>query len=220
MPTVEQCKKSMYLIYNGWKCVRCERKKETFNHVWLCNSQKKKLKDISKKAAVSLLEKINNYEEYDLKESKFFEFLDKEKFLHLIFDECKLTLRDIIKGIFPLSLSEFLKRKVKMNDKDRLKVSTDFLDFIYDETKLIWEERCERQIEKEKRLKINKRKKLSANNVGLGNVLNTVNIPKRKAKIRAEGLLNGIYFNQKPLDFIVHVNRTFKLIIFVLSFNF
>jgi hypothetical protein len=33
MPTIEQCKKSTHEIYKNWKCVRCERKKETFNHV-------------------------------------------------------------------------------------------------------------------------------------------------------------------------------------------
>lgn len=33
IPTIEQCKKSVFDIYKDWKCGRCERKKETFNHV-------------------------------------------------------------------------------------------------------------------------------------------------------------------------------------------
>ncbi|PKY56330.1 hypothetical protein RhiirA4_476562 [Rhizophagus irregularis] len=195
MPTVEQCS----IKYTEIGCVFVVK---------------------GKKKPSTTFEKIKSYEKYNLEESSVFIFLKEEKYFRLLVDNINLTFIDIIKGIFPLSLSEFLRQKIKMNDKDRIEVSINFLNFIYDETKLIWKERCERQINKEKRLKISRKKKMITNNVGLGNVLNIGNILKREPITRAEGLLNSIYFNQKPLDFIIHVNWTILLINFFGLFNF
>lgn len=50
IPTVEQCKKSFYKLIKNWKCLRCERKKETFNHVWMCRTNKKNIVGIICKA--------------------------------------------------------------------------------------------------------------------------------------------------------------------------
>jgi hypothetical protein len=149
-----------------------------------------------------LIEKIKSYEKYNLEDTSVFIFLKEEKYFRLLVDNINLTFIDIIKG---LSLSEFLRQqKIKMNDKDRIEVSISFLNFIYDETKLIWKERCERQINKEKRLKISRKKKMITNNVGLGNVLNIGNILKREPITRAEGLLNSTeafgFYNSCELD--------------------
>ncbi|RGB36278.1 hypothetical protein C1646_667099 [Rhizophagus diaphanus] len=59
---------------------------------------------------------------------------------------------------------------------------------------------------------ISKQKKLNVVNVGLRNLNNNSNngnMPLQVSKVKAEGLINSIYFNQKPLDFIIHVIQKF-----------
>lgn len=48
----------MFEIFDKWKCARCERKKETFNHVWLCCSQKKNMRNIIKISISNLYDAI------------------------------------------------------------------------------------------------------------------------------------------------------------------
>lgn len=91
---------------------------------------------------------------------------------------------------------------VKMNVKDKIKVSTSFLNFCYDETKLIWNERCELQIRKEKRLMINKKMKFKVGGAGYRYSVNN-----RSISLRVKA---SIYFNKKPLDFIIHVIQVIK----------
>ncbi|CAB4437387.1 unnamed protein product [Rhizophagus irregularis] len=86
---------------------------------------------------------------------RHFEDLNKTYvFGKLLVDDSDLTFIDIIKGIFPLDLSDYLSKTVKMSKNDRIKVSKLFLNFIYDETKLIWNERCELQNKKKKSLRL------------------------------------------------------------------
>ncbi|CAB5384533.1 unnamed protein product [Rhizophagus irregularis] len=204
IPTIEQCKKSNFDIYKNWKCVRCGRKRETFHHVWLCNSEKKKMKKIIKDAFDLMVNEIKSIDKYTLDEGNFYDYVWNETFSKLFYSKTQFTFIDIIKGIFPLGLTEYLTLKVKMNLKDRNTISVLFLDFIYDETKLIWYERCNRQIEKEKKLRINRKRKFMRNK-SINGRLEDRRLPIRNPKIKAEGLLRGIYFNQKTLDFIIHV---------------
>ncbi|GBC39515.2 hypothetical protein GLOIN_2v1480544 [Rhizophagus irregularis DAOM 181602=DAOM 197198] len=204
IPTIEQCKKSNFDIYKNWKCVRCGRKRETFHHVWLCNSENKKMKKIIKDAFDLMVNEIKSIDKYTLDEGNFYDYVWNETFSKLFYSKTQFTFIDIIKGIFPLGLTEYLTLKVKMNLKDRNTISVLFLDFIYDETKLIWYERCNRQIEKEKKLRINRKRKFMRNK-SINGRLEDRRLPIRNPKIKAEGLLRGIYFNQKTLDFIIHV---------------
>ncbi|RGB42324.1 hypothetical protein C1646_751082 [Rhizophagus diaphanus] len=146
IPTIEQYKKTNFEIYKNWKCVRCGRKRETFQHVRICNSEKMKMKKIIKNAFDLMVNEIKNLDKYELDEDRFYNYIWSETFSKLFYSKTKITFIDIVKGIFLLSLTEYLSTKVKMNSKDRNIISVLFLDFIYDKTKLIWYDRCSRQI--------------------------------------------------------------------------
>lgn len=120
----------------------------------MCNAHKKKIKEIIKKAQDLLLNDITKLEKYNVDNNSFKKLFIDDNFGSLIKDEKDLTFIDIIKGIFPLKLSDYLSKTVKMSLTDRITVSVSFLNYIYDETKLIWNERCDLQIRKEKRLRI------------------------------------------------------------------
>lgn len=211
IPMIEQCKKLAFEIFKNWKCVRCNRKKEIFNHVWMCSSHKKRIREIIDKALRFLVIEIKNLERYEIDLDDVKELFNNNNFGKLIIDNDDLTFIDIIKGIFPIKISDYLIEKIRMIKEDRIKVSLMFLNFIYNETKLIWDKRCELQISKEKRLNIiSKNKKLIANGIGHRHTGNNGNIFRRPTFNRAEGLLNSIYFNKKPLDFIVYVIQDIK----------
>lgn len=121
------------------------------------------MKKIIKDAFHLMVNEIKSIDKYALDEDKFYGYVWSESFSKLFFSKKEFTFIDVIKGMFPLGLTEYLSSKVKMNLKDRNTISVLFLDFIYDETKLIWYERRERQIEKEKRYGINRDRKFSKN---------------------------------------------------------
>ncbi|CAB4440968.1 unnamed protein product [Rhizophagus irregularis] len=137
----------------------------------------------------------------DLKE--LFQLFREETYGLLREDMNNLTFIDIIKGIFPLDITRFLiNNKVKADD--RIALSVLFLDYVYDETFKIWEDRCEVQIKKEKAFQISKAKKKSMKSYDpeYKNRLDELTTPLYG---RAEGLLAGIYFNKKPLDFTIFI---------------
>uniref|UniRef100_U9TF46 Uncharacterized protein n=1 Tax=Rhizophagus irregularis (strain DAOM 181602 / DAOM 197198 / MUCL 43194) TaxID=747089 RepID=U9TF46_RHIID len=92
-----------------------DRNSRKFNHVWLCNSEnnseKNNVKQIIEKSFLYLFEEISKFEKYKINKSDIFLLYSNEKFGRLIFDESNITFIDMIKGIFPLKLSDFLKIK-------------------------------------------------------------------------------------------------------------
>ncbi|PKC72596.1 hypothetical protein RhiirA1_452106 [Rhizophagus irregularis] len=78
-----------------------------------------------------------------------------------------------------------------------------FLDFVFESTHKIWIDRCELQKDKEISLGVTKEDKKHYSY--------DKNIVKKdinyKVYQKVEGLLNNIYFNIDPLDFIVRVNH-------------
>ncbi|GBC19470.2 kinase-like domain-containing protein [Rhizophagus irregularis DAOM 181602=DAOM 197198] len=185
-----------------WKCPRCEKKKETFNHVWRCKSQKKKMMSIIKNAYEFFFNEILKLNYVIIKE-ELFQLFREETYGLLREDVNNLTFIDIIKGIFPLDITRFLiNNKVKADD--RIALSVLFLDYVYDETFKIWEDRCEVQIKKEKAFQISEAKKKSMKSYDskYKNRLDELTTPLYG---RAEGLLAGIYFNKKPLDFTIFI---------------
>lgn len=159
LPTIEQCKKSFYKLIKNWKCPRCERKKETFNHVWMCRSNKKKMKKIISKAFQLMFNLIKEKEQYNLEWSDFFKIYDDETYSKLVVSDTDLTFIDIIKGIFPSHLHSYLLNTIKMTKEDITEIAVKFLNFIYDETLDIWKQRCDLQIDKEKKFRITSRKR-------------------------------------------------------------
>lgn len=117
-----------------------------------------------------MFDEILKLDKYNFDESKFFSFCNNEDFGELKSDDKNFSFIDLIKGIFPMGLSDFLKDELKMNLKDRIQISTaylaSYLNFIYDETKIIWNKRCDIQIKKEKLMKVSKKDKLNAKKEG------------------------------------------------------
>ncbi|CAB4381825.1 unnamed protein product [Rhizophagus irregularis] len=70
IPTVEQRKLINFDIYKDWKCPVCERKKETFGHVWHCYSNRKRMRNIIYYSIICLIEKIKEYDIYTFDEAK------------------------------------------------------------------------------------------------------------------------------------------------------
>ncbi|CAG8675022.1 20845_t:CDS:2, partial [Rhizophagus irregularis] len=138
---------------------------------------------------------------YVIIKEELFQLFREETYGLLREDVNNLTFIDIIKGIFPLDITRFLiNNKVKADD--RIALSVLFLDYVYDETFKIWEDRCEVQIKKEKAFQISEAKKKSMKSYDskYKNRLDELTTPLYG---RAEGLLAGIYFNKKPLDFTI-----------------
>ncbi|CAB5387957.1 unnamed protein product [Rhizophagus irregularis] len=108
IPTVEQRKLINFDIYKDWKCPVCERKKETFGHVWRCYSNRKRMRNIIFYSIICLIEKIKEYDIYTFDETKIIDLFINESFGEVKVNNNKLTLVDIIKGLFPKLLADFL----------------------------------------------------------------------------------------------------------------
>ncbi|CAB5387797.1 unnamed protein product [Rhizophagus irregularis] len=158
--TIEHCKKSLFDLFKDWKCPRCEKKKETFNHVWRCKSQKKMMMLIIKNSFEFLFKEISDLNCYEIKKEEFLKFFQEKTYCILSEDTDNLTFIDVIKGLFPLDITKFLI-DIKINKDHRMALSVSFLEYVYDETFKIWEDRCEVEIKKEKAFRINRAKKMS-----------------------------------------------------------
>jgi hypothetical protein len=158
------------------------------------------MKLIIKSSINFLVEQIRSYDKYDVQQNLIEKLFENESFGKLKVDKDALTFIDIIKGIFPLKLFDLLLNQLKMKKEDLYQVSVNFLDNVYDLTSMIWKERCDTQLQKEKKFKsydpdVNKNKRPLNSLTPFDN---------------AEGLKNAIYFNMKPMDFTIYVNRTYN----------
>ncbi|CAB4376334.1 unnamed protein product [Rhizophagus irregularis] len=203
IPTVEQRKLINFDIYKDWKCPVCERKKETFGHVWHCYSNHKRMRNIIYYSIICLIEKIKEYDIYTFDEAKIIDLFINESFGKVKVNNNKLTFVDIIKGLFPKLLADFLRQEIKMTKVHLFETGVKFLNFVFDSTHKIWIDRCDLQKDKEKSLGVTKENKKHYSY--------DKNIVKKdinhKVYQKVEGLLNNIYFNIEPLDFIVCVNH-------------
>ncbi|GBC34051.2 hypothetical protein GLOIN_2v1846731 [Rhizophagus irregularis DAOM 181602=DAOM 197198] len=203
IPTVEQRKLTNFDIYKDWKCPVCERKKETFGHVWRCYSNRKRMRNIIYYSIICLIEKIKEYDIYTFDETKIIDLFINESFGEVKVNNNKLTFVDIIKGLFPKLLADFLRQEIKMTKVHIFETGVKFLDFVFDSTHKIWVDRCDLQKDKEISLGVTKEDKKHYSY--------DKNIVKKdinhKVYQKVEGLLNNIYFNIEPLDFIVRVNH-------------
>ncbi|RGB30950.1 hypothetical protein C1646_764655 [Rhizophagus diaphanus] len=190
--------------YGNWKCPRCEKKKETFNHIWRCKSQKKKMLLVIKNSFEFFIKEISRLERYAIKKEELFQLFQGKTYVLLSENIDNLTFIDIIKGIFPLDLTKFLIDN-KVNKDVRIALGVSFLDYVYDETFKVWEDRCEIENKKENAFGITKAKKKSKKSYD-PNYKDRLDKSTTPLYDRAEGLLAGIYFNRKPLDFTVYVD--------------
>ncbi|GET61131.1 ribonuclease H-like domain-containing protein [Rhizophagus irregularis DAOM 181602=DAOM 197198] len=61
IPTIEQMKKSLLALYDGWMCLICGLQDETFNHVWTCSGHYDIINNIRDKTINHLLTWILDY---------------------------------------------------------------------------------------------------------------------------------------------------------------
>lgn len=121
---------------------------------------KKRLKDIIGKSIKFLANEIINLEKYNCDVKKLENLFNNEKFGKLLVDESNLTFTDLIKGIFPLKLSEFISSEFKMNIEDKVKVA------IRRNQNNLERKMRVTNFKRKKKLKINKKKKISIGGKG------------------------------------------------------
>ncbi|CAB4408101.1 unnamed protein product [Rhizophagus irregularis] len=152
---------------------------------------------------ICLIEKIKEYEKYTVDEAKLIDLFINESFGEIKVNDNKLTFVDIIKGLFPKILADFLRQEIKMTKTHIFETGVKFLDFVFESTHKIWIDRCDLQKDKERSLGVTKDdKKLYSYDKNM--IKKGIN---HKVYQNVEGLLNNIYFNIEPLDFIVLVNH-------------
>ncbi|PKK58800.1 hypothetical protein RhiirC2_795744 [Rhizophagus irregularis] len=148
---------------------------------------------------ICLIENIKEYDIYTFDEAKLIDLFINKSFGEVKVNNNKLTFIDIIKGLFPKLLADFLRQEIKMTKAHIFETRVKFLDFVFESTHKIWVDRCELQNDKERSLGITKEDKkhysYDKNMVKKG-----IN---QKVYQNVEGLLNNIYFNIELLDFII-----------------
>ncbi|GBC29433.2 ribonuclease H-like domain-containing protein [Rhizophagus irregularis DAOM 181602=DAOM 197198] len=104
IPTIEQMKKSLLDLYDGWMCPICGLHDETFNHVWMCSGHYDTIKSIRDKIINHLLTWILEYND-NIQDFNALMALD---IWDISYDPNVFTFIDLIKGIIPMSLSDLL----------------------------------------------------------------------------------------------------------------
>ncbi|GET53504.1 hypothetical protein RhiirA5_421178 [Rhizophagus irregularis] len=91
---------------------------------WTTRRRRKKIQRlIEEMPTIEQSNEIINLEKYNCDVKKLENLFNNEKFGKLLVDESNLTFTDLIKGIFPLKLSEFISSEFKMNIEDKVKVA-------------------------------------------------------------------------------------------------
>ncbi|PKC60793.1 hypothetical protein RhiirA1_467542 [Rhizophagus irregularis] len=129
IPIVEKRKYLAHKIFDNWKCFFCEQHDETFDHVWM-----------SKKDPIIDSDLIN-----------------KMTFWDRTYSETKITFIDLIKGIISCELAAYTSL-IFENKKLQEKFLVLLRNFIFNKSLNFWINRCSKQKEKERRLKVNLKK--------------------------------------------------------------
>ncbi|PKB98244.1 hypothetical protein RhiirA5_465331 [Rhizophagus irregularis] len=220
IPTIEQLKKSSYDLYCGFKCVICNKKKEDFIHVWTSRYNRKKMKFIIEKCIDKLRMLLI---EKGVKNITTEEIINLDVFGNRFTNE-KFNFVDLIKGIFPSQLYEFILGKLGGNQKNNaIDIGTCLLQYIFEETKKqVWEPRCNLLAQLEKNYEITKQDKRKQDSLFLEEkkeeITNRPNCFDRRYRF-LEGVREYILFGKEILGFTVVVNR-WSFAIFILLFYY
>ncbi|CAB5382454.1 unnamed protein product [Rhizophagus irregularis] len=214
IPTIEQMKKSSYDIYQDFKCVFCYKKKEDFHHVWTCRHNRKILKQIIKRTIDKLIRLLKEYGA-SVDENKILTDINKFDIFFPKFRKDKFNFIDLIKGIFPKQLYDYIEKLEVIGKKNIVCLGMELLQYVMDETKQhIWIPRCEKLKIIEKRHGITEKdKKKSDSNVDKEKqediLQHPINLFGRYEDL--EGVKEYILFGKEILDFTVVVNRVGKI---------
>src|SRR4051812_16614028 len=138
-------------------CPICDEWDETFDHVWICPSRIQQMQQIientKNKLSLlliwSLLENDKDPDKNEILEINKLEIWD------LRYSEFDFTFINLIKGIIPRDLSNYVEKVVGI--KHTYDILHNLRNFIYEEIHSnIWIPRCNIQIKKEKLYNINK----------------------------------------------------------------
>ncbi|PKY50209.1 hypothetical protein RhiirA4_466568, partial [Rhizophagus irregularis] len=102
--TIEQMKKSLLDLYDGWMCPICGLHDETFNHIWTCSGHYDIINNIRDKTINHLLTWILEYND----NIQDFNNLIALNIWDISYDPDDFTFIDLIKGVISMSLSELL----------------------------------------------------------------------------------------------------------------
>ncbi|RIA79941.1 hypothetical protein C1645_839603 [Glomus cerebriforme] len=201
LPTIEHMKKACPDLFNNWFCPLCSNnilnnnnsQKETFSHIFHCPYNSRKffiLINNNKKFLLQLLL------QYDKSFSLSFSSLNSLSFLWSLSSNYTLNFIDLVKGIVPKVLFDFIFSFVK-NNSITLDILFQFYNNIYKEfMEFVWIPRCEIQLVLERSHNIHRKQKFIRRNSSnprsnSSSSYNSSNVP---LLLDQNSLRNSIYF--------------------------
>ncbi|PKC51193.1 hypothetical protein RhiirA1_484322 [Rhizophagus irregularis] len=181
IPTIEQMKKSLLDLYDGWMCPICGLYDETFNHVWTCSGHYDIINNIRDKTINHLLTWILEYND-NIQDFNALMALD---IWDISYDPNVFTFIDLIKGI--------------------IDVLVQMRQFIFNEIfEEIWIPRCSHLKEFERSMGLTKKKKLEfksvrslpSNNSSNNNIIHYDSL---------DSVRNYIYFGKNIIEFYTNL---------------
>ncbi|EXX53984.1 ribonuclease H-like domain-containing protein [Rhizophagus irregularis DAOM 181602=DAOM 197198] len=198
-PTIEQMKKSLFDLYDGWMCPICGLHDETFNHVWTCSGHYDIINNIRDKTINHLLTWILEYND----NIQDFNALMALNIWDISYDPNVFTFIDLIKGIIPMLLSDLLSSWT--TKKNVVDVLIQMRQFIFNEIfEEVWIPRCSHLKEFECSLGLTKKKKLdfkSVRSLPINNSSNNNLIHYDSL----DSIRNYIYFGKNIIEFYTNL---------------
>jgi hypothetical protein len=144
LPTVEKMKQLFYSLYKHRKCPFCQIEDESFNHVWKCTGNQEAILELKRDHFQILLEEINinlsnknsfidNLQNIDDIDDIMWEFEENTD---------KFTFIDIVKGIIPESLVDYVEYVITTKSQAR-KVLYNYRQRFTSKINFLWKQRCE-----------------------------------------------------------------------------
>ncbi|CAB5372301.1 unnamed protein product [Rhizophagus irregularis] len=143
----------------------CNKKEETFDHVWTCRSNRKYMKNLITETIDKLIDLLIQ-NGVDAKQIIKEDLIDLPMFQRAK-DTNEFCFIDMIKGIFPLSLSRIILFFIGVS-KEKLArmIGIEILNFIFTKVNSsVWKRRCEAMKQTEKSLGISKMDKKKTDSI-------------------------------------------------------
>jgi exonuclease III len=205
LPTMEKMKQSFYSLYKHRKCPLCQIEDESFNHVWKCTGNQDAILELKRDHFQILLEEIN----INLSNKKL--FIDELQNIGDIDDVIwefeennnKFTFIDIVKGIIPESLVDYVEYIVTTKSQAR-KVLYNYRQRFISKINFLWKQRCEVFKAEDAILGISKKIQLDHKGKESFSPLRVqATVPKYEGQ---EGVRKHIYYGGKALGFTVYMD--------------
>src|SRR5688572_21105135 len=128
LPTIEKLKIRHPNLCRNWNCCVCNKEKETYDHIWLCENQKEMMEKIIEETQNHFNKEISNIKSNNDNNSKSNKVnnLQSKEFKNMWLLEKKkdkITFIDLIKGIIPQNLKDIITNITKRDRKTNNKIS-------------------------------------------------------------------------------------------------